>query len=264
MKKTLYLIEQGNRINLHADGPSFLITSRNKAARRIPVSAIDKVVIIGNIRIDADSITLCADNNIPVLFISQRNTEKAFILPYNHKLPRHYKEQRIIIQSEDTQRRYKNWIQTRRAMMQIEIFKEIFKKYSLPNEIGEGNYQFIINKISQSYSSWSMIKDIIENFIRAIILGRILHAGLDPHFGIINKRFNFGLLLDFSLIFEPEADFQTIKFFKSHKVEIENFELSENNIKSIIDRFESRRQRISQQVETVIDELFEIIKDLRK
>lgn len=264
MKRTLYLIEHGNRINLHADGPSLLITSSNRAARRIPVSAIDKVVIIGNIRLDADSITLCADNNIPVLFISQGNTEKAFILPYNHKLPRHYKEQRIIIQSEDTQRRYRKWIQTRKTIMQMQILREIFKKFRLPDEIGEGNYQFIINKISQRYSTWSMIKDIIENFIRAIILGRILNAGLDPHFGIIHRRVNFGLLLDFSLIFEPEADFQTIKYFQSNKVEIQNFQLSENNTKSIIDRFESRRQNISQQVETIIDELFEIMKDLRK
>lgn len=264
MKRTLYLIEHGNRINLHADGPSLLITSRNKAARRIPVSAIDKVVVIGNIRIDADSITLCADNKIPVLFISRANTEKAFILPYNHKLPRHYKEQRIIIQSEDTQRRYKKWIQTRRTMMQMQILREIFKRFSLPNEIGEGNYHFIINKISQNYSSWSVIKDIIENFIRAIILGRILHAGLDPHFGIIHRRVNFGLLLDLSLIFEPEADLQTIKFFQFNKIEIQNFQLSENNTKSIIDRFEARRHEVSQQVETVIDELFEIMKDLRK
>ncbi|WP_353683952.1 CRISPR-associated endonuclease Cas1 [Thermodesulfovibrio sp. 3907-1M] len=264
MQRTLYLIERGNRINLHADGPSLLITSRNKAARRIPVNAIDKVVVIGNIRIDADSITLCADNNIPLLFISQGNTEKAFILPYNHKLPRHYKEQRIIIQSEDTQRRYRKWIQTRKTMMQMQILREIFKKFRLPDEIGEGNYQFIINKIGQRYATWSMIKDIVENFIRAIILGRILNAGLDPHFGIINRRVNFGLLLDLSLIFEPEADLQTIKFFQSNSVKIENNELSESNIKSIIDRFESRRESIFQLAETVIDEFFEIMKDLRK
>ncbi|WP_353685944.1 hypothetical protein [Thermodesulfovibrio sp. 3462-1] len=163
-----------------------------------------------------------------------------------------------------TLRRYKKWLQTRRTMMQIQVLREIFQRFNIPDEIGEGNYQFVINKFIQAHPHWNIIHDIIENFIRAILLGRMLHAGLDPHFGIINRRVNFGFLLDFSLIFEPEVDFQTIKFFHSNSVKIEDNELSNENIKSIIDRFESRRQNISQLVETVIDEFFEIMKDLRK
>jgi CRISPR/Cas system-associated endonuclease Cas1 len=281
MKKPLYLVEKGNKVTVHRDGPSLLITSRNKAPMRIPVRKIDKVVIIGNIRIDANSIILCAENKIPVLFITPDNTEKALILPYNHKLPKHYKEQRLILQSQETMIRYKKWIYTRRSIMQLKILKELFKGFSFPHEIGEGNYQFLIRNFSQrhqmnhshfchserseeSQSNWIMVKDIIENFLRAIILGRIIQAGLDPHLGIIHKRVNFGLLLDLFLIFEPEADFQTIKFFQSTKSSIHNGELTEVGVKQIIDRFESRRESFTQSVETVIDELFEIIKDLRK
>jgi hypothetical protein len=82
--------------------------------------------------------------------------------------------------------------------------------------------------------------------------------------GIIHRRVNFGLLLDLSMIFEPEADFQTIKFFQSSKLDIENGQLIEEAIKQIINRFESRRQNFTKSVEVVIDELFEIIKDVRK
>jgi len=47
---------------VHRDGPSFLVTFHNRAPRRIPAREIDKVVIIGNVRIDANSIILCAEN----------------------------------------------------------------------------------------------------------------------------------------------------------------------------------------------------------
>lgn len=332
MKKPLYLVEKGNKVTVYRDGPSFLVKSRNRSPIRIPVFKIDKVVIVGNVRIDANSIILCAENKIPVLFITPDNTEKALILPYNHKLPKHYKEQRLILQSQETMMRYKKWIYTRRSIMQLKILKELFKGFSFPHEIGEGNYQILIKKFSQrhqinnskqkekslpfsdhstphsrhseqseesqsssslienkikqsqssssdilsqrpelmrcdreeSNSNWVIVKDIIENFLKAIITGRIIQAGLDIHYGIIHKRVNYGLLLDLSLIFEPEADFQTIKFFQSAKSAIHNGEITEEGIKQIIDRFESRRDNFTQSVETVIDELFEIIKDLRK
>jgi len=264
MKKPLYLIEKRNKITVHSDGPSLLVTSRNKAPMRIPVRTIDKVVIIGNVRIDANSIILCAENKIPVLFIATDKTEKALVLPYNHKLPNHYREQRLILQSEETKKRYKKWILTRRNMMQVQILRELFKGFSLTGDIGEGNYKFLINSFIKSQSNWKIIKDIVENFLRGVIVGRIIQAGLDYHLGIIHRRVNFGLLLDLSMIFEPEADFQTIKFFQSSKLEIENGELTEVGIKQIIDRFESRREKFTKIVETVIDELFEIIKDIRK
>ncbi len=276
MKKSLYLVEKRNKITVHSDGPSFLITSRKKAPMRVPIRTIDKVVIIGNVRIDANSIILCAENKIPVLFIASDKTEKALLLPYNHKLPIHYKEQRLILQSKETMMRYKKWIYTKRSIMQIQILKELFKRFSFTCEIGEGNYQFIIKKFSQRHqildsdnseefqSNWIMVKDIIENFLRAIITGRIIQSGLDIHLGIIHRRVNFGLLLDLSMIFEPEADFQTIKFFQSSKLGIQNGELTEVGIKQIIDRFESRRENFTKTVEAAIDELFEIIKDVRK
>jgi len=54
-------------------------------------------------------------------------------------------------------------------------------------------------------------------------------------------------------------------FIKSfNKLGIENGELTEEGIKQIIDRFESRRENFTKSVEVVIDELFEIIKDVRK
>lgn len=185
MKRTLYLVENRNRITVHGDGPSFLITSQGKAARRVPLKFIDKIIIIGNIRISTNAIHLCAENKIPVLFTAKNHTEKAILVPYNHKLPNHYKEQRIILQSAETIRRYKKWIHTRVELYRLEILKSLFKGFSFPSEIGEGNYQFIMNKLKESKPHWDTVKDIVINFIRAVLTGRLIQAGLDLHLGIM-------------------------------------------------------------------------------
>lgn len=264
MKRTLYLVENKERIVVQRDGPSFLITLKNKAPRRVPVRLIDKVVVVGNIRLDSETITLCAEHQIPVLFIDKTNNEKAILLPYNHKLPKYYKAQRVMLQSNETLRRYKKWIKTRITIARVETLKALFKAFNISYDIGEGNYEFIINKIRENKPGWSLIKDIVMNFIRAVIAGRIIKAGLDLHLGLIHRRVNFGLVLDISLIFDPEADFQTFKFYKSYSNEVlTNEELTPLGIKGIIDRFESRRQYIAATTEKIIDELFEIMRDVR-
>lgn len=260
------LIENGKSFTtVSRDGPSVWIKTRHDSGRRVPVRFIDKVVIIGNVRIDIYSLILFTENQIPVLFMNNRSEEKAFILPYNHKLTSHYKAQRAIMQSMDAVKRYKQWIQTKKMLKQLKTLQTLFKGFKFPDEIGEGNYQFIINKLKASESQWSIVKDIVENFIRGVIMGRLLRAGLDPHYGIIHRRVNYGLLLDLSMIFAPEVDFQSIQFFQSKdNVIVQNGKIADRGIKNIIDRFESKRMELVQEVEQTIDELFEIMKDIRK
>ncbi|HHW20444.1 CRISPR-associated endonuclease Cas1 [Thermodesulfovibrio thiophilus] len=266
MKRTLYLIENGKSFTtVSRDGPSVWIKTRQDSGRRVPVRFIDKVVIIGNVRIDVYSLILFTENQIPVLFINNRSEEKAFILPYNHRLNNHYKSQRAMAQSMDSVKRYKKWIKTKRMFEQLKTLRKLFKGFNFPDEIGEGNYQFIIKKLKTSEPRWSIVKDIVENFIRGVIMGRLIRAGLDPHYGIIHRRVNYGLLLDLSMIFAPAIDLQSIQFFQSKEnVIVQDGRLADRGIKTIIDRFESNRLELVQKVEQTIDELFEIMKDIRK
>lgn len=67
MGKTLYLNEGDIPISLHADGPSLLIKLPHSAERRIPLRVLGRVIIFGNIRIDADALTLLGMHNIPAI-----------------------------------------------------------------------------------------------------------------------------------------------------------------------------------------------------
>lgn len=262
-KRSLYLFENENRITVHRDGPSVLITKKGKAPTRIPVKLVDKVIVIGNIRIDSYSLLLFSENQIPVLFLDNKNREQALLLPYNHKLPAFYKAQKILLNSEQSVKRFRKWIKTRRMFEQVRVLRTLFKNFTIPDEIGEGNYQFILSKIKTHNEKWNIVKEVVQNFIKAVVAGRLLRAQIDLHLGVIHKRVNFGLLLDLLMIFEPEADLETVEFFLTTGVSSDN-NLTEPEIKSIIERFESRRHLIANVVETVIDEFIEILRDIRK
>lgn len=53
MDKTLYLTESGNDICVRRDGPSVWITTRDKAGQRAPGRLLGRVIIMGNVRLDA-------------------------------------------------------------------------------------------------------------------------------------------------------------------------------------------------------------------
>lgn len=264
-KRTLYLFENENRITVHRDGPSVLITKKGKASTRIPVRLIDKVIVIGNVRIDSYSLLLFSENQIPVLFLDNKNTEQALLLPYNHKLPAYYKAQKLLLNSEQAIKRFKKWIKIRRMLEQVRVLRALFKNFNIPDEIGEGNYQFILSKIKPNNGKWNIIKEIVQNFIKAILTNCLLRVQIDLHLGVIHKRVNFGLLLDLLMIFEPEADLEAVKFFLIIKnSNSTDNDLTEYEIKNIIERFENKKESITNAVETVIDELIEILRDIRK
>jgi len=127
MKRTLYLIENGKSFTtVSRDGPSVWIKTCQDSGRRVPVRFIDKVVIIGNVRIDVYSLILFTENQIPVLFMNNRSEEKAFILPYNHRLNNHYKSQRAMAQSMDSVKRYKNGLKQKEMFEQVKNFTNTF------------------------------------------------------------------------------------------------------------------------------------------
>jgi CRISPR/Cas system-associated endonuclease Cas1 len=97
MGRTLYLNEGSSKLTVTRDGPSVLIKSDEIADRRIPVRLIGRVIIIGSVRLDADIITLFAEHNVPVIFMTRNSEESVVAIPYNHRLARHYEEQKIFM-----------------------------------------------------------------------------------------------------------------------------------------------------------------------
>jgi len=271
MGRTLYLNENQNNIRIRRDGPSVLVKSREKADQRVPVRLLGRVIIIGNVMLDSASITLFAENDIPVVFMNNLSDETAVVIPYNHRLPKFYEEQKVFLDSDETIARYENWANAKRMVIQVRMLEKLFKfiagkvKYG----IGEGNYQELLSDLKPPEEKWMTVSGIVNNLFRGLIAEHVLKAHLDPHLGIVHRRHNFGLVLDICYIMGAESDMQCLQFFrckgpapfilKDHN----GYRITNEGMRDIIHRFENRRIVLHNLANTIVDELFELMREIR-
>jgi CRISPR/Cas system-associated endonuclease Cas1 len=254
------------------DGPSVLIHRKESATQRVPANLVSRVVIIGNVRLDAGAITLFTENDIPVAFMNHSGEEAAVAIPYNHRLAKHYEEQKVFLKDPENIERYAKWAVTKRMVIQTNVLKRLFKQqaYNFRFGVGEGNYQQMISELKpEGEGKWAVVNSIVMNLFRGLIIGHLIRADLDPHCGVIHRRHNFGLALDFCHITGGESDMQTIQFFRSADVRLflqnraHNLAVTDSGMKNIIHRFENRQDALSNMVEIIIDEMFELMRELR-
>jgi len=272
MGRTLYLNgSRGKGLAVLRDGPSVLIASREKACRRVPVRLIGRVVIMGNVRVDARAITLFTGNDVPVVFLSRTAEEVAVAIPYNHRLPAHYEQQKVFLESQHNTGRFKEWADTKRMVIQSNVLKRMFRSLAgiLRYGVGEGNYQELLSGMKPSdEEQWETVTNVVHNLLRGLIIEHLMKAGLDPHLGVVHRRHNFGLALDICHIMGAESDVQCLQFFRraGDRPYIEKkgrrWVVTDAGMLNIVQRFENRRRTLDSLVAQIIDEIFELMREL--
>lgn len=273
MERTLYLNENKN-LRVLRDGPSVWIKEEGKAGSRVPARLIGRVVIIGNVKIESGVITLFTERDIPVTFINYSGDSVAVALPYNDKLPRHYEEQKIFLKNDENTLRYKNWLESRRKEIQLNVIKRLSKRIHykfMKYGFREKDYNSIINQFRKcNLEQWQVVTGIISNLFREMIIGCLIRADLDPHMGVFHRRHNFSLALDIGYVFGAEIDIQSLQFLKQINENIyliklnKNWSVSKEGMKDIIHRFENRKNHLINITEQLVDDIFEMMRDLRK
>src|SRR4030042_2462625 len=218
MGRTLYLNENKG-LTVLRDGPSVWIKEDGKAGRRIPARLVGRVVIIGNLRLEAGGITLFTQNDIPVTFINHRGDELAVSMPYNHQLQRHYGEQKVFLDTEENIERFKGLLYARRKETQINVIRRLSRGFAglfTAKGFREKDYCRFIDRFKPSNDEqWKVVSGVISNLFREMIIVCILKADLDPHLGVLHRRHNFSLALDICYILEAEIDMQCIQFLRT-------------------------------------------------
>lgn len=272
MEKTLYLNEN-NDIKVLRDGPSIWIYEKDKAGRRIPARLVSRVVVIGSFKLDAGIITLFTDNDIPVTFLNRKGERAAVLLPYKDKEYDCKRWQRLFLLTEESKNRFITWAEAKRKGLQIEIIRRLSSdaaKGYCKNGFDESDYEDIIQKAIKTEDRY---REIVHNAVIAIFreatAAALIKAQLDPDFGIIHRRADFGLVKDLCYILQPEADIQALQFFKTSGWEGKKIEresppsLTNEGMKDIIIRFENRRKFLQEIIEILIDDIFEMMRDLK-
>lgn len=273
MDRTLYLSEN-RKVTVYRDGPSVWIAEKGKSGRRIPARLVSRVVIIGNVKLDAGVITLFTDNRVPVTLINQKGGSAAVVMPYIDRLPYYYERQRACLSSDERIRRFKDWIFSRRREQQLYAVFRLSKKVGstfASKGFREKDYHHLLERFRPfEDSQWVVVLGAVRSLVRELIIACLVKSDLDPHLGAIYRRHNFGLALDICHVLEPEMELQSILFLrgaaaKGHIIKDKSgWSMTGEGIRDIAQRFENRRKQLQSLTERLLDDLFELMRELRK
>jgi CRISPR/Cas system-associated endonuclease Cas1 len=272
MERTLYLTEKRG-MEVMRDGPSIWVREPGTSGRRIPARLLGRVIVVGNVKLDAGTITLFSYHNIPITFMNRDGTEVAVALAYNHLLESHREEQQVLLESEETAERFRIWTKAHRRTVQLRTVRKLSRDAArVFSKMGmrERDYQdFITRQITVGQKPRVLVHEAFHNLYRETILRGLVRADLDPHLGVVHRRVNYGLALDLWEIMAADADLQTAQFFRQERWEklLRNdggqWSLAPVGMRDIAQRFENRQKIVVGLVEKLIDDLFALIRELR-
>lgn len=273
MDRTLYLNEN-KQVTVYRDGPSIWVREEGRAGRRVPARLIGRVVIIGNVRLETDVITLFTDNDVPVTLMNRAGESAAVVMPYIERLPRYYEQQKDLLAEPERIERVKDWMYAQRRRIELKVLrrlsKSVFESFAASG-FSRKDYRMVIERArAVSDEQWQAVCSVLRMLLREMVVGYIVKIGLDPHLGILNRRHNFGLALDVCYVLDPEVQIQAIQFSRGARAngyltkEGSGWAVSPEGMKDIVHRFENQRERVKADIEMVLDNLFELIRELRQ
>lgn len=264
MKKTLYLHDFKD-YNLAIDGPSLLVSKKNKAPRRIPFHYLDFVYINYKVRIDKDIIKNLIRFQKPAVITNIYKNDSLHLIPvresgYFNEIP-----QRIAVKREDKKKEVLMWAKKRNRQLQIIAIKtfdrNLSKALATHNfTMDEYSYylmQFCKNERKKFFNTRRKFTDLFIGLINA----KSIEAEINPELGIINDKKRLGFVYDILSVIDPVMDTLAAKMMicrNSQTLYCNNWP-NEKGFKTIIYLFEKGKPIFSKLISLFIDEIKEII-----
>lgn len=259
-------------MTIQRDGPSLWIMMGNKAGRRVPARLISRVIITGNVKIDAGVITLFTESGKPVIFLNRKGEVLATAFGMINPNWRIKERQALLFTNRIYRSRVMNWINARRRNNQLRLLEHLScKDLKLLKSKGlrERDFKRIIaSYLPEDENIVRVVTGTITGLIHELAADCLLASELDPHLGVIHRRYNLGLVRDLSYIMETEAIRQAIRFFRMKKWDyyLESAQgewlLNAGGMRSIAMRFENQRSEIEEMINSLIDDIFQLMREL--
>lgn len=267
MKRTLYLCE-AKGMTVKVDGPSLWIEQKGRAGKRVPLQMIDRVIIVGNLRLDTAVLSHLSAENVPVTIFTKNGKTVSVLVGYDDSCPRYYHRQKVFYMSLFNQDRFRNMARHWRRKTQVSALKrfskalyEVFKENNLKDSAFKRITEFETLLYKDRYS---MVYKIVYGMFCQLILTVLTQAGLDPSCGVIHRRQPHGLVHDITYMLEAEIHIQALQFFRARAEEtrITSIGVTTEGMRDIALRFENRKKAIWVMINMIIDNIIEAIKEL--
>jgi len=272
MGRTLYLAESYEPITVVCDGPSLWVQKKGSAGRRVPLRLIDRVVVVGSVKIDSDILTLLAGWDIPVFFINTKTKETAICLSNKPSNLKYSKRLFIFKASEQNYHRYLDFLRSWRRLIQLSFLERINRNVPAIEEMlnsgfTERHYKSLLRSlVADKAEDFYMTRAVLKGMLFEMIVVKMKRAGIDPEMGILHEGKRFGIVHDICYIFEPVMSFLALKFIHSKKYPafVRQGKLTPEGTRDLINRFENKAREFSVMINKVLSALSNLIVELEQ
>jgi hypothetical protein len=269
MGKTLYLTES-RTTRVKRDGPSLWVVRDGEAGWRIPARAVGRVVVAGNVALEASVITLFADRGVPMTFLSEETGAWATVLGVRDNPDRPRRRQAALPLCEEASRRVQDWLDYHNRKVWREVLRD-----STPASACKGfpwgnrksTWETALPTICRAEPAQvHVVFCVVGGLFHAVLLERVLAAELDPHIGVLEPRKDFALVGDLLYALEGEVARQVIGFFRSEErgkglaLRQRSWRVTPDGLRASAHRFENRRDAVARQIDALIDRYLALLR----
>lgn len=208
MEKTLYLSESPTR-KIKRDGPSLWVEQAGQAGQRIPARLIRRVLIRGDVEMDAGCLTLFAERGVPVTLLRSDGHPSAVVLPLITQEGQRRTRQRAVLEDRSKQERLRAWMSAWERGRQLALIGRVAPAVALRwKRVGfrKEDYEAVLARRVDMPVEESGERAFVAGMMFEFILGEIAAQQWDPHVGVRHQTGPLGFAHDLMDVFGAEAD----------------------------------------------------------
>ncbi len=254
------------------DGPSLWIHEPGKAGRRVPARLVSRVVVIGNVRLDTDALTLFTACGVPITFMDHGGRVLGAALAYDIRPEDFRDRQHALAEDQEAATQIELWMEGARRKGRLDMVRRFAPSFAREFEsLGFRELDYI-NSISvlcaEEDACICAVVGAVSGLLHELALENILGLSLDPHAGIVYRRENFGLSKDIVYMLAGEVDWQVISFFQArqHGELIQRCgstaTLTGKGTQAVIQQFEDRRPALENKIGSLLDGYFQFLRGI--
>ncbi len=207
MDRTLYLNEYPG-LRVSRDGPSLWIEQRGSAGRRVPVRLIRRVLIAGNVALDAESLTAFAERGVPVTLMRRDGEPVAMVIGCAAGLVTRRAQQAAALEDPRQRERLSAWLRAwerGRRLVLVSRLDPVTAARWRREGVRTVEYDRWVMHQARLRSVSPRRRAVFRAVLHSLILEAIMAAGWDPHLGL-RHRAPLGLVQDCASTLQADAD----------------------------------------------------------
>lgn len=207
MDRTLYL-NQRPGLRVSRDGPSLWIEQQGSAGRRVPVRLIRRVLIAGNVALDAESLTVFAERGVPVTLLNDEGQPVAMVIGCGLGLASRRVEQAAALEDPVIRDRVAAWLRAwergRRLALASRLDPGTAARWRREG-LRSLDYELWLARQAHRCGVPQQRRGFFQAALRTLALEAIVGAHWDPHLGVLHRT-PLGLVRDCAAALQPDAD----------------------------------------------------------